>query len=110
MIPEVIKVTVNNTALTAASKTKFNLYYQTISNGYVSTYLCEFNLGETANDFSKKLSDSNLTAIKDYNGIITLDTVSDVNSVITDYIYTITIQNYRSNAVVPLSSVAGVKI
>ncbi len=110
MIPEIIKVTVNNTALTAASKTKFNLYYQTISSGIVSTYLCEFNLGETADGFSKKLSDSNLTALWHYNDIITLETVNDVNSVITDYIYTITIQNYRSNSIVPLSTVAGVKI
>jgi hypothetical protein len=52
-----------------------------------------------------------MTEIWYYNAIITLDTVMEANSsIIADYIYIITIQNYRSNPIVPLSTVAGVKI
>jgi hypothetical protein len=96
MVPEIIQVTVNNTAFTEASRTKFKLYYQTISSGIVSTYICEFNLGDTADVFSNRLINSNMTQLSNYNHIITLDTVMEANSsIITDYIYTITIKNYR---------------
>jgi hypothetical protein len=39
MEPEIITVTVNNTAMVASSKTKFELYYQTVTNGVVNLFL-----------------------------------------------------------------------
>lgn len=72
MISEVIKVTVDNTAMTSSSTTKFNLYYQKISSGIVFTYLCEFGVGDLADTFSKKLSQSNMSEVSNFNHLITL--------------------------------------
>jgi hypothetical protein len=110
MVPEIITVAVNNTALTASSNTTFDLYYQTITNGIVKTYLCVFALGDSADSFSDKLTDSNMTALWYYNAIVTLETVTDANSAVTDYIYTITIQNYRQTPTIPLTRSAGVRV
>ncbi len=51
-----------------------------------------------------------MSALSNYNDVVTLQTVTDASLAITSYIYTITINNYRLNPVVPLTQTSAVKI